>query len=493
VIRLACINLPELPLQLLIQQNPAWQKQPAAVVDEDKASGIILWANEHARANGILPGMRYAAALSLSPDLRGDVIRTHMVEEAVQQLTIRLDHFSPGVEPCANEPGVFWLDAQGLLPLYPSWAYWLRCIENNLREAGFFSVIAAGFTRFGTYAATKSDKNLQDPAQEAPEYSVLFTSPEEERTFIRDVPLNRLNIRPWLRDALHKLGIDDLGPFADLPAEGVRKRFGREAYELHCSLNKHENSDALPLQPSEIRKPIASGYSLENPEQDLERILNGIEQLLRKLLDELALQNEALRALELTLTLDSGKTVYETLRPAGYTRKLKRILPLVRMRLETLSLHSGVVDLHLCARSVRVSTRQLDLLEQNIQRDVEAAHRAFAEIRAELGNEAVVHARLHDRHLPEARFSWDPIEQLLPARHISSHNPPLIRRLYIRPRSLPRPLNVKEVIGPHFVSGAWWSRDIARAYYYLHAEDDQWLWVYKDQRLGRWFLHGEAQ
>ena len=215
--------------------------------------------------------MRYAAALSLSPDLRGDVIRTHMVEEAVQQLTIRLDHFSPGVEPCANEPGVFWLDAQGLLPLYPSWAYWLHCIENNLREAGFFSVIAAGFTRFGTYAATKSGKNLQDPAQEAPEHSILFTSPEEERTFIRDVPLNRLNIRPWLRDALHKLGIDDLGPFADLPAEGVQKRFGREAYELHCSLNKHENSDALPLQPSEIRKPIASRYSLEHPEQDLER------------------------------------------------------------------------------------------------------------------------------------------------------------------------------------------------------------------------------
>ena len=50
--RLACVNVPALPLQLLLQRHPEWRGAPVAVVAEDKAQGRILWVNAHARRRG---------------------------------------------------------------------------------------------------------------------------------------------------------------------------------------------------------------------------------------------------------------------------------------------------------------------------------------------------------------------------------------------------------------------------------------------------------
>jgi hypothetical protein len=58
------------PLQLLLRREPAWRDEAAAVVADDSPQALLLWVNEAARRGGILPGMRYAAALSLDRQLR---------------------------------------------------------------------------------------------------------------------------------------------------------------------------------------------------------------------------------------------------------------------------------------------------------------------------------------------------------------------------------------------------------------------------------------
>src|SRR5690348_15413835 len=72
--RLACVDLPAFPLQLLCRRNPAWAQHPVVVVEEDAPQGRILWVNEKARAARILPGHRYAHGLSLARDLRAGVV-----------------------------------------------------------------------------------------------------------------------------------------------------------------------------------------------------------------------------------------------------------------------------------------------------------------------------------------------------------------------------------------------------------------------------------
>ena len=97
---MACVDLPAFPLQLLLRRRPGWQGHPVAVVDSDKPQGVILWVNERARSFRILSGMRYAAALSLSGDLRAAPMPPSEIERTVTSISRRLrkmrDHWKPG-------------------------------------------------------------------------------------------------------------------------------------------------------------------------------------------------------------------------------------------------------------------------------------------------------------------------------------------------------------------------------------------------------------
>ena len=45
--------------------------------------------------------------------------------------------------------------------------------------------------------------------------------------------------------------------------------------------------------------------------------------------------------------------------------------------------------------------------------------------------------------------------------------------------------------GPERIATGWWrAQDVERDYYRVEWEDGTHAWVYRDQRNGRWFLHG---
>src|SRR4051794_31805651 len=110
---LACLDLPAFPLQLAWRVEPAWRALPVVVIDEDRPQGVVLWACERARAERVLPGMRYAHALGLCSQLRARVVPPEVIEAAITELRAALHQLSPRVEP-ADEPGTFWLDGDGL-------------------------------------------------------------------------------------------------------------------------------------------------------------------------------------------------------------------------------------------------------------------------------------------------------------------------------------------------------------------------------------------
>jgi protein ImuB len=238
---MACVDVPALPLQILLRRHSDWGSLPIAIVDRDKPLGIIQCVNEHARRMRILPGMRYATALSLSRDLRAGVVADTEIAEYVGRLTRWLWRFSPRIEPSSKEPGVFWVDASGLCPLYASLQEWALEVRDNLRQAGFESVVGIGFSLFDT---------------------------DHEHKYLRKVPIDRLGFEPELRDKLFKLGIRTLGGFVDLPAVGIRKRFGSEAHALH---EMARGSGWASLEPEPYRAPITRTMLLEYPETNPDR------------------------------------------------------------------------------------------------------------------------------------------------------------------------------------------------------------------------------
>jgi protein ImuB len=462
--RIACVNLSEFPLQLLLGRRPEWKNHPAAVVTRDNAQGTILWVNERARERRILPGMRYASALSLSSNLHAGVVPPSEIEETVAALSDRLRFFTSDVEPSKEEPGVFWLGATGLSLLF-----------------------AVGFSRVGTYAAAKTHGGV-----------TVFADPAEEKATAARVPIERLGFDPGLRDALERLGITTLGGFLNLPASGVLKRFGAEVLRLH---QLARGGLWTPLQPEIPVEPASGRAVLDYPETNLDRLMALIETLLEPVRGTLVKRDELIVSLDIRFVFDNKEKRAETIEPASPTLDLPIVLELARLRLGSIPLASGVTDIVIEAASIRAHRKQCDLFEKRSPRDLEAAARALARIRADLGENAVSRARPRDGHLPEACFEWAPSPRSVAVR-------PLVRRIFARPMPFSKTRHrepkaalahmfedrvIEETIGPYVVSGGWWVREVHREYYFVRTESGRWLWIYYDRRRQCWFLQGEVE
>ncbi len=496
--RLGCVDLPAFPLQLLLRRHPEWRAYPAAVVDEDKPQGSLLWVNEKARQQGVLPGLRYAAAFSLASSLCAGQVLAAEIDTAVSELVDAIMRFTPEVEPSTEEPGVFWLNGSGLQRLYRSPQQWAYAIYQDFCRRGFAVNLAVGFTRFGTYAIAKAKRGV-----------AVFYDPEKERTAARQVPLHRLNIEPQFRDALFKLGIKTVGDLLMLPPGGLRERFGKEAHRLY----RVAAGDLwLPLEPQSPEEPVVQKYILDDPEDDTTRLLFLIKQLLYPLLAGLANRHQALAALWIVLLIDHGERIRESLRPAAPTLDSVQIADLIRLRLESLNLNAGVVEIEITAESCAATREELSLFERSgiegPSRDLNAVNRALARLRMEFGDESVVCAKLIDGHLPEARFAWEAISSVKLPEPKRGAVKTLIRRVTTKPLALESgPLRshedgwllgvqygaVDNLAGPYIFSGGWWNHEIQREYYYAETRSGDLLWLYYDRGKRKWFLQGKIE
>jgi protein ImuB len=494
--QIVCVHIPALPLQLLLQRHPTWRDRPTAVVDRDSPQGKLLWVSERARRRRILPGMRWASALALDQELVAGTVSATEIQDTVEDLTERLLHASPDIEPARGEPGVFWLSCRGMERLAPCLESWCGGIEASLERAGFQALgIAAGFTRFGVYAIARVQRGI-----------TILESPARERERAHRVPLRRLGIEPDLRDALARLGIDTVGQFLKLPAAGLAERFGQDAYRLH---RLALGDDATPLDRATSEEPLARAFDLEQPDGDRNRLLFLIKQLLDPLLAELGTRGEALHALTLELLIETGRRIQETVRPARPTLDGGQLMELLRLRLEGVALPARVDEVRLDVEGATAEEEQLQLFRINPRRDLAAAERALARLRAELGEAAVVRARSADRHLPEGAFLWEPIPHLGLPSPDEAAEPRLIRRILARPRALPpKPHHLRDdgwlirgaghgavtrLIGPYVLAGGWWAGGVERHYHFAETRSGELLWVYFDRARERWFLQGGVE
>src|SRR6202008_5135392 len=98
--------------------------------------------------------------LSLASGLHAAEVSPAEIEKAITELTHRLMRFTPEVEPSAQEPGVFWLNGQGLKLLYSSPRNWAQAVHASIEANAFRAAVVIGFTRFGTYAVARAAKGI---------------------------------------------------------------------------------------------------------------------------------------------------------------------------------------------------------------------------------------------------------------------------------------------------------------------------------------------
>jgi protein ImuB len=509
---IACVDVPVLPLQLVWRAMPAWRQHPVVVVDEDRPQGTVLWACERARRSQVLPGMRYAHALSLAAGLYATVVPPERIAAVVDEIAAALRRLSPSVEPAAGQPGTFWLDGAGLARLFPepdggevaTGTRWAQAIVRAVDQLGLRSTVVAGFTRFGTYAVARA----------AARRLTVFGSDEEERTQARSVPLARLDIAAGLRDALARLAVTTVGQLVRLPGGGILERFGSEAHRLY-QLAAGERWD--PLVPEPPPEAPDETVLLDDAETDVARLLFSVKSATDRLLARLATRRRALVTLHLELTLQHGirgtairtERIAHAIRPAAPTLDGRSLLRLVHLRLDGQPPAAGVIAVRVWADDVGATREQLALFAQKPRRDLRAASEAVASLRAELGDDAVMKAVLRDGHLPEARYGWERLLEVAAPAATPRDVRPVPRRVKVRPVLLPpQSPNVRDdgwllsglehgavvrIQGPYVVSGGWWASEIHREYHFAETRRGDLLWVYYDRARRRWYQHGAVE
>lgn len=492
--RVACIDIPALPLQLLAREHPEWRERPMAVVDEDRPQGLILWVNERAYRARVLPGMRYAAGLALCRELCAGEVSEDALRDGMGSIADTLRTFAPFVEPRDDEPGVFWVDATGLQPMERSLQEWAERMRTTLERNELVARVAVGFSRFGSYALARTADRI-----------IIADSPAAERDAARRVRLDRLRLEPSLRDHLARLGIHTVSAFLQLPVDGLGRRFGKAAVRLHRLASGDLRE---PVDRTVPEQPLEAWIELEHPEVDATRLTRVIESALGTLLERLARRDEGLVTLTLHLLLDDGRRGAEALRTAEPTLDAEQVLELVRLKLETVELSAGVVEMRVRVQGASRSVEQPELFAERPRRDLSAAARAFARLRAEFGRLTVVWARLRPAHLPEAGFSWEALgKPCLPVpRDVVGR--PLVRRLFARPVPLPHRGHhepdgwlirgpeqgpMVRIHGPYTITGGWWIQEVQRDYHFVETRKGDVMWVYYDRRRRRWFLQGQVE
>src|SRR5581483_8359318 len=106
--RTACLIVPQLAVQLALQQQPELAQAPLIVGNDLAERRAVIDASADARACGVVPGMPLRRATSLCPVATVVPLDGQLLAGAFAALRELLERFSPVVQ--AEPPETFYLD-----------------------------------------------------------------------------------------------------------------------------------------------------------------------------------------------------------------------------------------------------------------------------------------------------------------------------------------------------------------------------------------------
>ena len=474
---IACIRLPALALQLAAREAPD-DASPLAVVGDERPDAKLLLVNRAAHHARLAPGMRQSTARQLMPTLRVCVITESARDAAMEELVALMQTLSPFVERDAANTGVLYVDPTGLEHVHGGIEGFADAVQRALTARGLRPAIVFAFDRHTSFVLACS----------LGVGMFIATSAEEALERAKATKLVCLGFSTDLLRTLARLGIGSVGELIALPVDTVHARLGAEASTF---VRAFTGTAQIPLQPRAFVAPIERAFDIEPPEADAERLVFVTKMALTEVARDVAARGVSIVALAITLSLDHGPIVETRIEPATATLDAGLLGELWRLRLSALTLSDPVAHMRIFAETTASTREQLALFRS--KRDLKAASRALARVRAAFGEQSVVRASLRDAHLPEASFTFEPtLEVRVPApRRVPEA--PLMRRM-LRTPQLIDPAAERMALGERAfsLSGGWRVRDVLRDYYYAQTPEGALLLVYFDHARGRYFKHGEV-
>lgn len=235
-----------------VLDDPSLAGKPV-IVGGSKERGVVTSASYEARPFGIHSAQPVAAAMRLCPHgvfLPVRMSRYKEVSEAVFEIFCR---FTPLVEPLSIDEA--FLDVTGSGRLFGSPEAIAREIKRLVREEVGLNV-SAGIASTKFVAKIASDLGKPD--------GLVRVAHEETKAFLASLPITRLwGVGKATFKALKRLSVTTIGDLSRIPAERLRRDFGKHGEQLHL-LSK--GIDARHVEP---HRPVKSIGREETFPEDL--------------------------------------------------------------------------------------------------------------------------------------------------------------------------------------------------------------------------------
>jgi protein ImuB len=403
------------------------------------------------------------------------------------------------VEPLANKAprlalgaGVIWADARGLDA---------RVLTERVHAAAAEHTpqVRAGLARAPIVAQVAARRTIT-------EQKIAFV-PDDERAYLAELPVTALGIDESLRTLLQSVGIESCGELAALEREAVEVRFGPLLIQQWQWARAEDNRWLFRRPPAD--PPRASIDFIDYVISDPERLIFSVNALFGGICDDLQTQGQHARRVKLTLSLGNGERWERVLRPARPTGSRTVWLRMARALIERITVSDAINGIALDVEGIEgASSVQGDLFDGGFA-TASAVDAAVARV-LESDDDILVEPDVSAHPLPEERTTWSAPAlngngrngsheevrgltlQLLPQpREV------LVETIRRRDHSVPirfRDGQWKQLVtaaGPDRISGGRWEdQPYAREYFRGVTVDGLLVWIYRDAKEDRWFLHG---
>jgi len=511
--RVLSLFVPALPMQRALRGRSA--RGPLAVVDQ----GCVVHCTAPARAAGVRPGDSLVQARAACAGLAAVPLDRAGDRAALEALAEAMLALSPAVE--IAPPDALHLDAGTGRGVDAE-------EERRLAERALALARALGWR--GRVAVADGKGPSLALARYGAEALVRVAPGEATRALAR-LPLQALELPAAMAERLAAVGVGDAGALARLPPETLAHRFG-PAGAAAARLARGE--DPRPLVPFAPETFPEEAWDLEGTDvgvlSSAEPLLFAVKRLADRVAARLAGRGLGASRLRLTLVLDprgEERLLVPLARPgadaAAWLVPLRERLGVLRLPAPVRGLKLSVVE------AAEVPAEQLAAGDRpEVLRALEVV---LSRLAARLGEGALFAAEPADRHRPEAAYRPAPFRE--DAARVGAGKEGVVasrgaRRngaanggaapgldaapLAVRPTRLlepPHPVvaegeggrltalrvdgsahGVLALAGPERLAGEWWSDPFDRDYYRIRLRDLGDLWIFRDGRDGRLWLHG---
>ncbi|MEZ4332805.1 MAG: DNA polymerase Y family protein [Myxococcota bacterium] len=525
--RVACLLVPDLPLQAALRAEPELADRTLVVTTGPGPRAEILSASRAAVQGGVQPGQGLTQARAVLPGLEVRVASPALEQAARAALLDVALSLSPRAEAVVRGSGLFaaegavLVDATGIGALHESEHRFASLLHARAEHAGLAGFVALASSRDVARLAARHLATSARFARHAREIeSTRVLSPRKEQAFLAPLPIDLLDPDDETAQALARFGLHRLRDLLVLSRRDLAARVGPAILEL---VARARGERVEPPLAAPRASTLEEGIDLEWSIDRLEPLAFVLRGLVSRLADRLALRGLGCGELALSLRFEGGGRDARRVALASPTGDAQVLLRTLRQALESRPPAAAVEGVVVACEGRALRREQLDLFLPRGP-DPNQLDQTLAALGAICGATRVGSPAVLDEHRPDAftlrPFSGRAVSTLTPPpnapappRHRGPEPPstPTTSRLTLRAIRPPAPAEVRvsggrpvflrsavargeilEVAGPWRTTGAWWSETghFAFDHYDVQTSDGSVLRLRFDWRQNQWQVDG---